>query len=387
MTLPITTAESSASTPRCVHFTQCGGCQSQHIPYEQELENKRARLAYLLQNSYQGDIPVHSAQEYHYRNRMDFLVTNQGLAVRGTRGGTLALSMCPIADERLEAMITPVNEWLRAGLHDGTLAAFDPRKRSGVLKYCTMRVARERTIVFMLNEDDARFGAHTDAIKSFAHASDIEHVVIARTSATVDESLSLDVFAVKGDVYLVEDVLGVPLTYHAAGFFQNNPRVAERMVAYVRDALIAFGCADRTVVDAYGGVGTFAFALAPHCKEVVSVESYPLAADCIARTKAACGATNVVAHTLDAAKMEKLHLPQTAFYIVDPPRSGMDSRVLRYLLQARPEIVVYISCNPAQLAKELVQLGKTFTVERAALFDLFPQTNHSEAVVVLKRRH
>ena len=87
----------------------------------------------------------------------------------------------------------------------------------------------------------------------------------------------------------------------------------------------------------------------------------------------------------DASNLKKCDIPQNAIVLLDPPRSGLTEKTLRYLLEYRPQTVIYVSCNPSQLAKELVSLSKYYTVEHAAVFDLFAQTNHAEAVVVLEK--
>jgi 23S rRNA (uracil1939-C5)-methyltransferase len=376
-------SDSVRAVPLCPLFETCGGCQTQHVAYDAQLANKRERLARLLAKHFTGEIAVHAGAPYHYRNRMDFLVSAGTLVMRTLGGGTVAVNDCPIADERISVLAREVNAWLA---NSKTLEAFDTRKKSGVLKYCTIRVAREQTIVFMLNEESSSYAAHVDAVKTFAHACSAQNVLITTSAASVDESLSTECFVVKGSEYLVEDILGVPLAYHAAAFFQNNPRVAEAMVAWVRDALVANGIEGKTVVDAYGGVGTFAFALAPHCARVVSVESHPLAAPALARTKEGSAVTNIDAYTMDAGAMRKLKLPSDAVYLVDPPRSGMEQRAIKYLLEEKPSTIAYVSCNPSQLAKELVLFARYYDVTSAALFDLFPQTNHIECAVVLTRR-
>ncbi len=368
--------------PACPYYGICGGCQLQHLPYTQQLANKEQRLAYLLKPYYSGSLAVFASEPYGYRSRMDFIVTNKGLGQRSDRG-TIAITTCPISNPKIETALTEINAWLAK---TPSIEAFDPKRRAGTLKYVVVRAADSVAVSLMLNEDSPKLGAHVDAIKEFALTSSIPNILVAYSASTQDDSLSLEFFAAKGSEFLTEQFLGAPLTYHAQSFFQNNPRVAESMVTWARDALIANNCKDKIVVDAYGGVGTFAFPIAAHCAKVMSVESHPLAATCIAETKHRTNVSNIDAFTLDAGAMHKLNIPKDALFIVDPPRSGMDQRALRYLLQQAPPVIAYISCNPAQLAKELVILGKDYEVTTAALFDMFPQTNHIEAAVILKRR-
>lgn len=377
------------TTPKCPHFTVCGGCQSQHVAYEQQLENKKARLASLLKQHYTGAITVHAGEPYGYRNRMDFVFapvgSRAGIGFRKAEGGGIFLvEACPIADERIARIGTEVRSWLA---REHGLEAFDHKRRSGALKYATVRTTKDSaSVVFMLSEDSTKLAEHTEAIKRFAETASAENVVVAYTPASVDESLSTEYYVLKGSEYLVDDFCGGTIEYHALAFFQNNPRVAEQMVSYVQGALLARGAKDKAVVDAYGGVATFGVVLAPHVKEVMSIESHPLSSSCASRNAERLGLANLRVVTDDAANLKKHDLPKNAFYLVDPPRSGMSEKALRALLATNTDVIVYVSCNPAALAKELTVLGRNYAVAQAALFDMFPQTNHIEAVVVLERK-
>jgi 23S rRNA (uracil-5-)-methyltransferase RumA len=375
----------TTTTPACPHFTVCGGCQSQHITYEQQVENKKARLASLLKPYFGGDIATFFGEPYGYRNRMDFVFGGSTLGFRKAEGGGLvAVQACPISDTRVAELGTEVREWFRAHSH---LEAFDHKRHTGALRYATIRTSTTGTsIIFMLSEDSTKLAEHTEAIEQFARTTRADNVIVAYTPAAVDESLSTEYYVVKGSEYIVDEFCGVELEYHALAFFQNNPHVAEQMVTHVKDELAARSLAERAVVDAYGGVGTFGVVLAPHCKEVISIESHPLSSECASRNAERLALKNMRAITDDSANLRKHELPKDAFYLVDPPRSGMSEKALRALLATNTDVIVYVSCNPAALAKELVLLTRNYTVASAALFDMFPQTNHIEAVVVLERK-
>jgi 23S rRNA (uracil1939-C5)-methyltransferase len=316
---------------------------------------------------------------------MDYVFSSNSLGFRKAEGGgIIRVSECPISDSRVAAIGLEVSAWLAK---NPQLESFDHRKRSGVLRYATVRTATSGvSVVFMLSEDGGALAEHNEAIAKFAENTTADNVIVAYTPASVDESLSTEYYVVKGQEYLTEDFCGRSVEYHALAFFQNNPRVAEKMVSYVKDELEARGASSKSVVDAYGGVGTFGAVLAKSAKEVVSIESHPLSSSCATRNAENLGIKNMRAITDDAANLKKHNLPQGAVYLVDPPRSGMSDKALRALLATGTDIIVYVSCNPSALAKELTLFSRDYSITSAALFDMFPQTNHIEAVVVMEKK-
>jgi 23S rRNA (uracil-5-)-methyltransferase RumA len=369
--------------PACKYFGVCGGCQNQHIAYEQQLENKQKRLAYLLAQHYTGDINVFAVTPYEYRNRMDFITSQHVIGFRQQDPKKLVdVDHCPISEPRLNALLTELRTWLQ----QQHLETFDPKKKSGVLKYAVIRIADESAISFMLNEDSSKLTAHVEAIKQFAQHTTANHVIISYSTATSDESVSLECFAVKGEEYLKATLCGKTLYYHSQGFFQNNTAVAELMINRARALITQYNPQDKMVVDAYGGVGTFGVVLAADCKEVVSVEAFPGATDAAQKNIRINNIQNMRAINEDAGNMKKIDVPADAIFLLDPPRSGLGEKMVRYLLEKKPSVIVYVSCNPTELAKELLQLTKYYTVKSADLFDMFPQTNHIEAVVLLERK-
>lgn len=367
----------------CKYFGVCGGCQNQHLSYEQQLQNKKHRLQYLLQLYYKGDIQVHSGSEYGYRNRMDFITARNIVGFRQIDERKLVdIEECPISEQRVNDLLTEVRRWLR---QHPELEAFEKQRKAGVMKYAVIRTGENACVSFMLNEDSTKLASHIDCIKAFAEETTAENVVVSYTPADKDDSISLECFPAKGDENLKILFCGKQVWFHTQGFFQNNTAMAEKMVLHVKQLLIPYHTKERSLIDAYGGVGTFGIVLAEDFRDVISIESHPLASEACSRNITANTITNMTAVNEDAGNLRKLDLAPDAIYLLDPPRSGLGDKALRYLLEKKPQIIVYISCNPAQLSKELVQLSQHYTVQRVDLFDLFPQTNHAEVVVLLER--
>ena len=160
--------------------------------------------------------------------------------------------------------------------------------------------------------------------------------------------------------------------------------MAEKMQEYCRGLLQKYEPLKAHLLDLYGGVGTFGIINADLFKRVTIVENVPPAIECAQKNAEDNGMKNVTSVCLDAMQLQKLSVIKPVYVIADPPRTGMHLKAIQRLVELQPEVILYISCNPEQLAKELLKF-KGYVVRSAALFDLFPQTTHSELIVELVR--
>ena len=346
------------ATPLCRYFGSCGGCTSQHIEYEAQLEYKRKLVAAATG----AEVRVFSGPAYAYRNRMDFAFHAGGLGLRERNNWKriIDIAECPISEPRVNALLTEVRE----------------RCSDRAFRYAVLRAADDTCVSFVLDEDAQGKEECVAAIRDYAKASTADHVVVAFSE---DTSVSQEWLAVKGTGILTARILGRPFRFSSQGFFQNNTAMAESMVTYVRELLGSNPGA--TLLDLYGGVGLFGVSCADLFRETHIVESAPEAA--VAKENIARGGVNAQFHGIDARQLGRLRLPKPVHVIADPPRSGMEPAALHALRSLEPERIIYISCNPRQLKKDIPKLR--MTVKNAALFDLFPQTPHIEAVVELCR--
>ncbi len=183
---------------------------------------------------------------------------------------------------------------------------------------------------------------------------------------------------------LEETLMGRTFKYSAQGFFQNNHQMAEEMHKYVHDLLRSYKTGVAHLLDLYGGVGTFGIINTDLFKSVQTVESFKGCTEAAKANIELNGVSNIEAVNLDAAQLKKLKIPSGSLYTVtDPPRSGMHPKTIEQLVKLKPELIIYISCNIKQLEKDMPKFKKHYTLKSAAIFDLFPQTNHMETVVEL----
>jgi len=324
--------------PVCPVFGYCGGCQYQHLSYQDQLAWKTEQVADLLRLQAGLELPVQPAipspQTYGYRSKItphfhkpkDSKVGNIGFLRVGSRSEVCDIKQCPIAMPEINAVLPA----LRKSVHE----AAAQYKRGATL---LMRVS--------------------------------EGSVITNNNAVCTQKV--------GDL---------TFNFLAGDFFQNNPYILPAFTGYVAKQACAGGA--KYLVDAYCGSGLFALTLAPHFQKVLGVEVSETSADW-ARANAR---SNGIAHAQFLAASAESIFAQVDFpatesaVVIDPPRKGCDMAFLSQLFAFGPARVVYVSCNPATQIRDLAEFDKAgYRVTEVQPFDLFPQTKHLECVATLEK--
>lgn len=387
----------------CPFFGECGGCRLQNQRYVDQLESKKQTLARLLGMQ---DIQVFVSKEYGYRNRVDMVFHPDGIGFRrrGSWDKIVDIDHCLIAEPRINSIIAEI----RAAFPRPD--SFDVRHHTGTLRYAVVRVTRDAaTLTFILNPDSPGRTTVEDQLRNFAAGCTVENVLMGYVPTATDISTTEDYVVLRGTATLAENLLGNSLEYHSQGFFQVNHVVSELMVSYVRDLLTRdtaklaaraptetpeTTASDTTtestmpapqaeLLDLYGGVGSFGVSLAPLFSRVTVMENYAGSIESARRNLDAGGFSGSRAVVDDATEADRLEYLRPLFVVSDPPRSGMHPAAIRRLTAIAPQKIVYVSCNPEALAEELPQF-RNYQVRSVALFDMFPQTPHFEAVVELE---
>jgi 23S rRNA (uracil1939-C5)-methyltransferase len=368
------------STPLCPYFGKCGGCSSQHIDYAIQLENKRKLVSH---HTNHDDVKVFSGKEYYYRNRMDMIFHPRGLGFREKDKwySVIDIEQCAIANEKINHLIKEIRNYFKS------VDFYDLKKQIGTFKQVVIRAPENTTSVsFVLNETSTRLAEAIEKIKEYAKTSTAENIVVTYIQAKSEVSTSENYFVVKGSDTLSEVFLKKRFIYNVQGFFQNNSIMAEKMLEYVNNIMKTYDTKESYLLDLYGGVGTFGITNSDLFKEVDIVENFKGSIDAANINIKENKINNIKTHVLDAMQISRLNLKSPLYVITDPPRSGMDQRAIDKLKSLHPDVIIYISCNPIQLGKELPKF-KDYKIKSAAMFDLFPQTPHVEAVVELIRTH
>jgi len=372
---------------KCPYFNICGGCCTQHLPYEVQLENKKSRLAKEIGFE---DIKVFSDNEWNYRNRMDMVFTPEGLGFRegGKWWKLIRVEECVISNQRLNELNKEICAYFGPDYD-----SFNVKEKKGTFKYAVIRTPQnDSCISFVLNKDSDRLDDAVAKIKSYALKSTANNILITLNGSSSSQSTEEKCEIVKGSDFLEEKIMGKTLRYSAQGFFQNNSVMAERMHEYVHE-LLKVQLSSRAKVegsklyihllDLYGGVGAFGIVNAELFHKVTSVESFEGCTIAAKNNIELNGVKNMEAICMDAKRLKQVELPSKDLYVItDPPRTGMSEETVIELKKLKPKVMVYISCNVEQLGKDLPKF-KDYKIRSAAIFDLFPQTNHMESVIEL----
>ncbi len=381
-------------TPRCPHFGSCGGCQYQDIDYEAQLALKRQRLGELLEQAGVKDLPeiqVHSSRSYAYRNRIRLRLQRTAGTLRFgyNRPGTtefLPIAVCPISAPLLiqtaEALVAcadtdrDAQHWL-AATAEVEIFANDDLSRVQMTLFCAPRIkvpqgSLQRLLTAMQQKAPQVIGIGAMAFDP-------------RTGPT---GRSLAEAGASGLSYRVP-LASLPEEAYwitRGGFFQVNRFLLPTLVELVcidsghpRNGTLAW--------DLFSGVGLFSRILARSFTQVVAVESNPTAiADLrTALTRLGQQHTTIQATTLDFLQSAVLQRERPELIVLDPPRAGVGTEACELLLRIAPQDIVYVSCDPVTLARDLAVLQNTYHLSALHMVDLFPQTSHLEAVAILTR--
>jgi len=223
------------------------------------------------------------------------------------------------------------------------------------------------------------------AVSSFSEESSANNVCAAFVPPQTDMSVSDDYRTVKGSDMMSDIYLGMQFKYPVQGFFQNNSGMAQAMHAYCHNILKGQDTGGARLLDLYGGVGTFGIINSKLFEDVLVLESDKKAVEAASLNITLNGALNVRVEARDASRLPDYGFDGPLFAVTDPPRAGMHPRVVKALDRSKAKTIIYVSCNPGQLRRDLPRF-RGYEIGSAALFDLFPQTPHLEAVVELARK-
>jgi tRNA/tmRNA/rRNA uracil-C5-methylase (TrmA/RlmC/RlmD family) len=329
------------------------------------------------------DVKVFSDEPYHYRNRMDFVFHAKGLGLRafGRSSEIIDICECVIADAVVNKLLSEVRDYFKG------VDYFDLRRKRGTFFSVIIRssLIGDSALFFILNENSPALMEAFEKIRLFALRSSAKNILVGVGGSDKESCFPEEYEVIKGEEFMVEEFLGKRFCYPIFGFFQNNPIMARKMQEYVQKILECNKTLNASLLDLYGGVGTFGIANADLFHAVTIVESVPASIKMAEQNVLFNNTLNVKRVVLDAQYIKRLSFFGRLFVITDPPRSGMHPKTIAYLNEIKPEVIIYISCNVEQLSKDLMKFHD-YEVKSAALFDLFPQTTHSEAVVELRKK-
>jgi len=382
-------------TPPCPVYHFCGGCHLQHIAYEKQLEMKKEIVENALNRIGHQNIkalPVLGMENpWRYRNKGHFQVNQEEGKVRLGFYGADSHDFVPAAGCVLfSVQINRLISYLEGQISLQNVTVYNSKTGEGNLRNILIRESRstgEIMIIFITKEDNLRFDQNilNDLVRVFPQVISIYQNINRSPKAVL---LGKDFRLLKGKTDL-EDALG-PFKFKISpqSFFQVNAEQAEILNKKVLEYANLSG--EETVIDSYCGTATISIYIARHAKRVYGVEVEKSA---VRDAKINCELNGISNLKLFTGKAEEWFYKwrrsgeEVALVIVDPPRSGCSSKVLKGIMKIKPKKIIYVSCNPATLARDLKYLTKDddYKLKKVLPIDMFPQTGHIECIASLER--
>ena len=381
-------------TPRCRHYNEgCGGCCWQHVAYSAQLAAKAAAVHDSLERlgGFRDLViqPIIAAPNtFHYRNKMEFAFHPDGILGLHPRGAwydIIRLHECFLESPEAVTIVKAA----QAFVEKHGIACYHPRSQQGLLRELCVRQSRGTgEILLGIVTSPGDFPQAKAMADHLAKAVPGVAGVVRSIRNTPDGAAPpVETTVLWGQDHITETCANLRFRIRMETFFQTNSAQAERLVEVVK--ALAGDVTGAQVVDVYCGVGFFSLALAAAGAKVVGVEIVETAIEAARRNAEENGLTSLTFHAGDARKVLAEVLPANLapkVLILDPPRAGAGGKVMRRIARACPERIVYVSCNPTTLARDLVELRPFgYKIETVQPLDLFPQTYHVEAVVALTR--
>ena len=366
--------------PRCPYVGRCGGCPWQMVDYSAQLRYKREAVHRALEGLAIPEIPdvTPSPELFHYRNRMDYVVGANGelgLKALGQWWNVLDLSTCFLPSPEAIEVMSRFRAWM-LGNH---ITPWNNQTHSGFARYLVIREGKRtgERMVMVVTAPGELPGREALVAALEPLATSILWGINPRIT---DLSIADTITVLHGSEELHERLENLTFSIPPNAFFQTNTLMAERLVETVRE--FAAPTSTDLLVDLYCGVGVFGIALAREANRVIGVESDPSAIPVAQRNAEANGVTNTK-FILATSESWQFPVDPIDVLIVDPPRAGLHPRVIQKILALQPHRIVYVSCNPTALARDLKPLLPKYACDSIRCLDLFPHTPHVETVVRL----
>ena len=405
--------------PECPHFGTCGGCSYQTIPYEKQLELKKNQVLDLLHPVCDGisdfvfDGILPSPKQWEYRNKMEFSFGDEvkdgpltlGLHKKGSFYDILHVSGCRI----VHPDFTKILDGVRNYCAENNLSYYHKNSHEGILRHLLVRRAESTgellaALVTSSQYDNATMEKHLQNLSDMLLKLPLEGAVTGFLHI-VNDSLgdvvkSDETHIIYGKDWFMENVLGLQFRITPFSFFQTNTKGAEVLYQRARDYVLSgaagepsgdsvpkSGLSGKTVFDLYSGTGTIAQILAPVAGHVIGVEIVEEAVEAAKENAALNGLTNCDFIAGDVLKVIDEIKEKPDYIVLDPPRDGIHPKALQKIIDYGVPEIVYISCKPTSLARDLVALQESgYRVKRVSCVDMFCSTVHCETVCILSKK-
>ncbi|MBR5196836.1 MAG: 23S rRNA (uracil(1939)-C(5))-methyltransferase RlmD [Alistipes sp.] len=396
--------------PFCQHFGTCGGCKWQNLPYEEQLKQKRQQVEDQLVRIGHLDIPevmpcLGSERTREYRNKLEFtfadkrwltyeeVASGADIAAEPAVGFHIPGCFDKVLDiEKCHLQVDLSNKIRLAAKHfciENGYSFHNARAHEGLMRTMVVRTAStgEVMVIVVFNENDTE---RINALMSHLQSSfpEITSLIYMINEKWNDSLGDREPICFAGKDHIIEEMEGLKFKVGPKSFYQTNSEQAYELYKVTRE--FADLKEDDILYDLYTGTGTIANFCARRAKKVVGVEYVP---EAIEDAKINSAINNIDNTTFYAGDMKDVlsdsfvaRNGQPDVIILDPPRAGVDEKVLEVIKRAAPERMVYVSCNPSTQARDLAILSDMYEILAVQPVDMFPHTHHVENVVKLRKR-
>ena len=397
--------------PFCEHFGTCGGCKWQHLLYEEQIKYKQKQVYDNLTRigKIEADewLPIlGSGKTKFYRNKLEFTFSNKkwltqeevesgdtfecmdalGFHIPGMFDKVLDIKKCWLQEDVSNRIRLCIKEYCLS--HEG-YDFFDLRNQIGLMRNIIIRTASTGEImlivVFFKDDRYLREALLAHIAAQFPEITSLLYIINEKCNDTITDQ---EVIVYRGKDHIIEEMEGLKFKVGPKSFYQTNSEQAYNLYKVVREFAALSG--NELVYDLYTGTGTIANFVSRSAHKVIGIEYVP---EAIEDAKINAG-LNKIKNTLFLADDMKDILTENFIkehghpdvIITDPPRAGMHDDVIKTILFAEPEKIVYVSCNPATQARDLSILTTKYVVKKVQPVDMFPHTHHVENVVLLTKK-
>ena len=425
----------------CRHFGQCGGCTYQSLPYEEQLKIKETQVRGMIEQAI-GDacayefLPIrHSPRVLAYRNKMEFSFGDEykdgplalGMHKRGSFYDIVTVEDCRIVDGDFRAILMATLAYFR----EQEIFFYHRLRHTGYLRHLLVRKAVKTGEILVdlitttqdwrnvqeqepderakieaallekqgrcphagtVNEEKEKqlLAGWKDVLLALSLEGTLKGVLHTKNDSVADVVKNEGTEVLFGQDYFYEELLGLRFQISPFSFFQTNSLGAEVLYSTAREFILGDDpdmLADKTVYDLYSGTGTIAQMLAPVCKKVVGVEIIEEAVEAAKENAALNHLDNCEFLAGDVLKVLDTIEERPDYIVLDPPRDGIHPKALEKIINYGVDHMIYISCKPTSLARDLeVLLARGYVVDKVQCVDMFPNTVHVETVVLLSQQ-
>ena len=406
------------AVPFCKHFGVCGGCKWQNLPYEEQLKFKQQQVFDQLHRIGKVELPefrtiLGSVKTQEYRNKLDFGCANKryltkeeitalpkdesqslkdvpaiGFHITGAFDKILPIEKCWLMDDLHNQIRNDIRDY---AMEHG-ISFFDLRAQVGLLRDIIIRnsASGELMVIIQFHYDET--GGEKEALDLLQHVADtfpqITSLLYLDNQKCNDTIGDQDILVFKGTDHIFELMEDLKFKVGPKSFYQTNTEQAYHLYSVAREFAGLTG--NEMVYDLYTGTGTIANFVAKKAKQVIGIEYVPEAIEDAKINSEINGIGNTLFYAGDMKDILTddfiAEHGRPDVIITDPPRAGMHPDVVKTILRAAPDRIVYVSCNPATQARDLQDLDEQYKVVEVQPVDMFPHTPHVENVVLVKKR-